>query len=146
MFTQKILLPLFVLVSVIAVVLAILLINQPVGANQTLFTGHEDHSITLKEGAELTKAFRVSTPSNAILAQYFGKEALQKTLEQPTCVGLRIYYGKHTDGSPTLVIVGVDANGNDIKNGHILQKAIPCPPLCGDTSPLKVDPTIASVQ
>lgn len=142
MFTQKILLPLFFLVSAIAVVLAILLINQPVGASQTKFTGHEDHYITLKEGIELTKAFRAEAPSNAVLAHYFGKDALQKALEQPGCVGLRMYYGKHADGSPTLVLVGVDNNGNDIKNGHILQRALPCPPLCA-TIPLSNDPVVA---
>lgn len=130
MFTKKIFLPLFVLVSAIVIMLAVLVINQPVNATQSKYTGHEDHYITLQEGMELTKNYRMSEPPNATLAYYFGKEALQKTLDQPGCVGLRMYNGKHTDGTPTLVIIGVDGSGNDLTKGIVLQRVILCPPDC----------------
>ena len=66
------------------------LINRPVSAEQKLYTGTENHFITLQEGITLTKAFRHSAPPTAILAQYFGKNALEATLAQPGCVGLRM--------------------------------------------------------
>jgi hypothetical protein len=88
--------------------------NRTVNAEQTLYSGNEDHSITLQEGAAITKAYRLSASSNDALAHYFGGNAIKKVLEQSGCVGIRLYYGKHADGSSALVIVGVDHNGNDI--------------------------------
>ena len=109
-------------------------INQPISAEQSKFSGHENHLITLTEAASITKAFRITTKSDEVLAHYFGSDALEKALAQPGCVGLRIYYGKHQDGSPALVIVGVDKKGNDITSGTLLQRTIPCPPDCDSGS------------
>jgi hypothetical protein len=105
-------------------------INQPISAEQSKFSGHENHLITLTEAVGLTKAFQITTSSNEVLAHYFGSDALEKALAQPGCVGLRMYYGKHQDGSPALVIVGVDKKGKDITSGTLLQRSLPCPPEC----------------
>ena len=122
------------------------LINRPVSAEQTKYTGTENHFITLQEGIALTKAFRHSAPSDAVLAQYYGKNALEATLAQPGCVGLRMYYGKHQDGSPTLVIVGVDHSGNDMTKGIVMQRACPCPGDCAEGSELKQDNAFATLR
>jgi hypothetical protein len=105
-------------------------INRPINAEQSKFTGNENHRITLQEAMDLTKAFQVSASSDAVIAHYFGKKALEEALTQPGCTGLRMYYAKHKDGSPTLVIVGVDHDGNDMTGGITLQLTIPCPPDC----------------
>ena len=72
---------------------------------------------------------------------YFGKEAIERLLNQEGAVGLRIYGGINPDGEFTPVLMGVPADGNDI-NGIglekalgdsviILEMAVPCPPYCG---------------
>ncbi len=95
---------------------------------------------------DLTKAFQVSASSNAVIAHYFGKKSLDEALAQPGCTGLRMYYAKHKDGSPTLVIVGVDHNGDDITTGTVLQYAIPCPPDCPAPHILKHDNSFATLR
>ncbi len=121
--------------------------NRTVNAEQTLYSGNENHSITLKEGVSLTKAYRLSVSSDDVLAQYFGGNAIIKVLKQEGCVGMRLYYAKHKDGSPTLVIVGVDNKGNDMTSGLICQQAISCPPWCSDkVSELKQDNTFANLE
>jgi hypothetical protein len=119
--------------------------NQKISAEQSIFSGHEDHNITLQEAVGLTKAYRLSTTSDAVLGHYFGKDALEKTLAQTGCVGLRLYYGKHKDGRPTIVIVGVDNTGTDMTSGLICQRTWLCPPLCND-SQLKQDNTFATLR
>jgi hypothetical protein len=119
---------------------------QPLGAEQRLFSGNEDHRISIEEAAHLTKAFRITASDDAVLAHYFGKKAIAQTLEQSGCVGIRLYYGKHNDGSPTLVVIGVDKRGNDMVTGITLQRTTPCPPDCSSNSVLKQDNTIATLQ
>jgi hypothetical protein len=121
--------------------------NQSVTAEQSLYSGNENHSITLQEGAALAKAYRINASANDVLAHYFGKNALKNTLEQPGCVGLRLYYGKHADGSPAIVVVGVDSKGNDMSSGLICQRTWACPPVCDNSSSeLKQDNTFANLR
>ncbi|MBS4029205.1 MAG: hypothetical protein KGZ58_11310 [Ignavibacteriales bacterium] len=98
-----------------------------------VFTGQEDHKITSQEATQLIQNFRKDIPEGAVLGHFVGRDAVLDLLYQAECVGMRVYNGKHDDGSPALVIVGVDKNGNDIKNGLYLQRTFPCPPFCGDT-------------
>jgi len=95
-------------------------------------TGHENHNVTLSYAANLTKNFRVKTgaTTTTILAEYFGKDALQQVLDEPGCIGLRIYYGQKDDGTPALVLIGVDQSGNDMIKGFVLENGYPCPPIC----------------
>jgi hypothetical protein len=46
----------------------------------------------------------------------FNKAAILKTLEDPKCTGIRIYYGvkKGNRNEIRLIIVGIDAQGNDL--------------------------------
>jgi hypothetical protein len=81
-----------------------------------------------------------------VIALYFGKNAITQTLSQPGCVGIRLYYAKHEDGSPSLVMVGVDRNGNDIVKGHVSQKTVPCPPFCGDWNQLNKSVMVSTLD
>ncbi len=143
---RRIILPVSIFIALISLLFIYPSVDRPIGAEQSLYSGHEDHNISLQEGIELTKAFRVTTRGDVTLAQYFGKDALSNVLAQPGCVGLRMYYAKHKDGSPTLVIVGVDNKGADISKGLICQMAMPCPPWCSVNSELKQDNTFATLK
>jgi hypothetical protein len=59
----------------------------------------------------------------------FGKEKIQQIIDQPGCIGLRIYNGVES-GSKNMIFVGVDITGNDLVNGLILDYGRPCPNEC----------------
>jgi hypothetical protein len=135
-----------VIVVITAFLLVLPLFENPLGAEQSKYSGNEDHKISIEEATGLTRAYRISAPSDAVLGHYFGKKALVEALAQPGCVGARIYYGKHKDGSPALVVVGVDSRGNDMTAGVTLQRTMPCPPACPDGSILKQENSIATLN
>jgi hypothetical protein len=60
-------------------------------ARTTPITGKEGAEIDLNLAAEWTKNHRTKHPHGSI-SQFFGIEILQKLLQQPGCLGLRIYY------------------------------------------------------
>ena len=100
------------------------------------FTGTEDHSITLNDAKILTKNYRNDQGEGAFLAGYFGKKAISDILGQTNCVGVRIYMALDSNGDEKFVIVGVDANEDDLYNGTIAEFSIGCPPRCPSSSPL----------
>ncbi|MFQ6103026.1 MAG: hypothetical protein ACE5OP_01895 [Candidatus Glassbacteria bacterium] len=100
------------------------------------FTGNENHTITLEEASKFTRNYREKAPSGAILGGYFGKEALQRVLNQENCVGIRYYHAEKDDGTSVLILVGVDASENDLIGGELLEWSIPCPPYCGSANQL----------
>lgn len=104
-----------------------------------MFTGNEDHSISLIDAKKLTKNFRDKAGADPILGGFFGKKALEEILDQQDCVGIRYYYGESKDGDPVLVLVGVTANGGDMPLGNLAEIAKPCPPYCILGSPLNSD-------
>ena len=58
---------------------------------RTPITGKEGAEIDLLLAAEWTKNHRERNPQ-ALLSQFFGIEILQRLLQQPGCLGIRIYY------------------------------------------------------
>ncbi|MDH7515476.1 MAG: hypothetical protein QHI48_06365 [Bacteroidota bacterium] len=96
-----------------------------------MFTGNEDHDISLADAAKLTRNYRERAGKNAIKGGFFGQAALQQLLDQEGVVGVRYYYGQENDDRPVLVLVGVDATGRDLVEGFLLERSIPCPPFCG---------------
>lgn len=101
------------------------------------YDGHEDHIITLEQGTRLTRNFRENPTAPTVNAGYFGRDCIVRILEQNGCVGIRMYYGRNDDGSPCLVLVGVDNTGEDLYNGTLAEFYYPCPPFCPQSSPLK---------
>jgi len=100
------------------------------------FTGNEEHSISLSEASSLTRNFRNAVGDSAPKGGFFSKAALQTILNQEGCVGIRFYYGQEEDGTPTLILVGADEEENDLIEGKIDQRPIPCPPRCGEANDL----------
>jgi hypothetical protein len=96
-----------------------------------MFTGNEDHDICLADATTLIRYFREKAGKNAVKGGFFGSAALQQVLDQEGVVGIRYYYGQEKDGRPVLVIVGVDQYGNDLIDGFLLERGVPCPPFCG---------------
>ena len=95
------------------------------------FTGNEEHTVTLEEAKELIANYQESEGAEDILACYFGKTFLLSVLNQEGCVGIRIYNGRKEDGKLEFVIVGVDSDGEDLKEGILGNRSAPCPPYCG---------------
>ena len=100
------------------------------------FTGSEDHTIALSEASKLTKNYREKAGTEAIKAGFFGKETLLRILNQDGCVGIRFYYGEEDDGTPVMVLVGANAAGDDITDGEVAERSVPCPPHCGSDNDL----------
>ena len=92
--------------------------------------------MTLAEASQLTRTYRESLKDGDAKGGYFGGGIFRKILAQAQCVGIRIYFANHEDGSPTFVLVGVDAYGSDLVFGDIAQKSFPCPPWCAVPNPL----------
>ena len=93
-----------------------------------------DHRISLTEAAALTKRHRdakISTEKSGA----FHKDQVLELLAQKGCVGLRIHYGRNADGTPALVLTGIDATDSDLTD-DILEKHFPCPPMCGAANAL----------
>ncbi len=112
-----------------------------VNGTEVLYTGKEDHSITLQGAKEMMTAFQSNNPFETY-GWYFGREAIEWLLAQDGAVGLRIYGGFKPNGQFSPVILGVDAQGKDIYRGGsglykslsdtvgVLERAFPCPPGC----------------
>ncbi len=60
----------------------------------------------------------------------FYRDVFDKMLSQKGLVGIRYYYAKMDDGSPTIVMVGVDSLGKDMSKAVIAEGTYPCPPYC----------------
>lgn len=100
------------------------------------YTGNENHTITLDQAAKYVQNFKNNPTAPAIKGGYFGRNIFEKILAQTGCVGIRYYYAKMDDGSPTLVLVGVDGNGHDMTQGVLGEVIIPCPPFCDSPNQL----------
>jgi hypothetical protein len=108
--------------------------------NNSMFTGSEKHDIKFAAAGVMTSAYRQSVPAGEIIGGFFGREAIEEILNQHGCVGIRYYYGLDANGQKVLVLVGTDANENDLAdeaNGHVCMEAsIPCPNRCSTANVL----------
>lgn len=95
-----------------------------------------DHAISRAEAAAMTRRFRDSAGAKTERGGMFSRVAVQDLLAQSGCEGLRYYFGRKDDGMSAMLLVGVDANGNDMNGGTILEWSYPCPPFCGDPNDL----------
>lgn len=98
-----------------------------------------DHSISLALASAHTRRHRDALGGplrEGDHAGAFHADQVLSILQQKGCVALRIYQGRNEKGHPAPVLVGVDANGNDLTSGVVLEQAFPCPPWCSDTNPL----------
>ena len=100
------------------------------------FNGNEGAFITLREGSEMTANYRNTIQPGEVIGEFMGKEILEKILEQSDCVGIRFYFGINGKGQKTLVLVGANADQNDLVDGLIADNGSPCPSLCSTSNAL----------
>jgi hypothetical protein len=100
--------------------------------------------IPLQTAVNWTTAWRSANP-NAIKAFKINIDEVNDILKEVNVNAIRVYFGID-NGVEKLVLVAVDANGNDIidptVNGHVISGTYdfnePCPPICGSGgSPLQ---------
>lgn len=106
------------------------------------FDGSEGKPVDLSTAKTWTANYRASLPDpkNDTLAHFFGFAIIQKILAEPGCMGLRIYYGIDDNGKKQLMLVGADAQGDNLlpnATAQILQDentiadfSYPCPSAC----------------
>jgi hypothetical protein len=102
-----------------------------ISARQQQITGTENHIITLDQAVKYIQNYTFSPTAPTTKGGLFARSIFDKILSQPGCIGVRYYYAKKDDGTPTLVLVGVDAGGNDLPGGILGEDSFPCPPFCG---------------
>ena len=96
-----------------------------------------DHKISKDKAKEKTKRYKEKKAKHERFpALAYHAEAFRRILEQPGCVGIRAYPGEDADGSVSTILVGVDADGNDMVNGELMQDPFTCPPECSDGNEL----------
>lgn len=99
------------------------------------FNGTEGMAMDPEQAVAWTAKYRETEGENATKANFYGREILQKLLDQDGCMGIRIYYAIDENGQKQMVLVGVDAEGNDIIE-MIVDGGIVCPPYCTVTGNL----------
>ena len=100
------------------------------------FPGAEKHEITLEEARKHIQRHKKNPIHPKHHGGSFDRGAIDKILAQPECKALRIYHGRNEDGTPSLILVGVDVAGKDMTKSAIMEKISPCPPFCDKSSAL----------
>lgn len=104
------------------------------------FNGNEGEMIDINTGGEWTANYRKSRYNDGVNSIFYGKNKLMDLLNQSNCVGIRIYKAIDDRNAPVMVLIGTDANENDLTDGYVLERGTPCPPQCGGggaTNPLQ---------
>jgi hypothetical protein len=107
------------------------------------FTGKEGGSLP---EATVKKWIQNFQDHHVVRAHFFGKEFLTKILNQPGCMGIRFHYAIDDKGQKQLVIVGANADGENMwpssgkktgkgklgggGGGDTGDQAYTCPPYC----------------
>lgn len=101
-----------------------------------VFTGFEDHSISLDEAGSLTRNYRMAAGNGSVKGRYFSRAAIEQLLMQEDTVGIRYYYGTDNAGHPQMVLVAVDAFGQDLSEGFVFGNALPISRFHEEKNPL----------
>jgi polyphosphate kinase 2 (PPK2 family) len=137
-------------VGVIALVICTLsfFIGTKVSATDSkdkIFLGAEKHEIALNEALQLVANFRKDPQASKSQGASFDRGAFDKILAQPGCEKIKMYWAKDQNGKFTVVVIGVDAAGKDMIEGPVMDRILPCPPMCDKTSPFTME-TVAMAK
>ena len=107
------------------------------------FDGTEGGEVSLTDAATWTANFRNGMAPGTIKGHFMGEDILKAITKQPGCKGIRIYNAINDAGEACVVLVGVDANEDDmIASGDVIaDMARPCPSFCGSGNSLNGDST-----
>ena len=109
-----------------------------------IFIGAEKHEIALSEALQLVANFRKNPQAPKSQGGSFDRGAFDKILAQPGCEKIKMYWVQE-NGKFTIVLVGVDATGKDMVEGSVMDRILPCPPMCDITSPFTIE-TVAMAK
>lgn len=98
------------------------------------FDGTEGEFYTPEKAGEFTRRYR-NARINPVEGCFIGREKLQAILNQPNCVGVRVYFGMDSDNTMNMVFVGADNNQNDILD-VVVENVRKNPPYGSDNNPL----------
>jgi hypothetical protein len=73
--------------------------------------------------------YRITTESTAVIAHYFGNDAVSNTLKQKDCKNIQLLYVKDKTGRQELMIIGTDKDQKQVT--PVIAAHKPCPPYCG---------------
>ena len=114
------------------------------------------NNISLTEAIAMTKRYRAQR-TNILKSQYaeenilltcetFEKDAFTNLFEATACDKVRIYFGMTDDLQVRAIVVGVNANDEDILpdattivTNEIIEDGTTCPTICPPPSPLNED-------
>lgn len=86
--------------------------------------------ISEQEAKAYIDAFKVRYPSE-VTAFFVGSNKVDLILQQPDCIGIRIYNGYNAaESKMNQVLVGVNSLQQDMTAGVILERLLTCPPYC----------------
>lgn len=114
-----------------------------------IFNGSEGGPIPLPTARQWTANYRATIMPGDTEAHYFGGDIIRRLLNEDGSVGIRVYYAIDDQGKKQLLLVGVDADGNNLlpqegsaaeavenmEDPIIVNHSFPCPPACS-TNPL----------
>ena len=107
------------------------MLNPPLNERGRYNRAEASHEISLQEAGELTARFQENLLPGQPKGGFFGKQALQRLLDHPECVGLRCFFGANKEGARVMVMLCVDKFGAERFDGPSIEFSFPCPPLCG---------------
>jgi hypothetical protein len=85
--------------------------------NPAPYTGKEGEEFDLELSARWTKNHREKHPDQ-YYAHFFGKEIIQRIIDQPGCVGIRMYHAFDDDDKRHIILVGATKDGHDMVPKH----------------------------
>lgn len=100
------------------------------------FTGNEGEVVSLRDAGSWTKNYRDQMGEGDPKGHFVGINKIEQVLNQEGVVGIRFYHAIDNNGQRNLVLVGVDADENDLVNGVIVDRTVICPPKCGSNNGL----------
>jgi hypothetical protein len=125
----------------------LIVINGQVIETSAQFTPKIGKDIGYEKASKMVKRHIDANPDD-VMAQFMGREIIEKILAQPNVIGIRSFHGLNNLGINQLVMVGVDADGNNVLDYNLItetgdmktHKGIIagdprfCPPGCADGS------------
>jgi len=124
-----------VAISVAAILFVVVLTMYSVPPARAQYK-ETNHVVTADSAMKYIQNFKKNRVAPATDGGFFGRNIFDKILAQPGVIGIRYYYAAKDDGSPTIVLVGVDSAGDDMVQGIIGELIIPCPPICASPNML----------
>lgn len=100
------------------------------------FTGNEAEEFPLETAEEWTANYQATINTGDTVSHFFGKNIIKDILDQEGCMGIRVYYALDGNGDKQLIMVGANADEDDMYEGIIAEVSSPCPPSCPTDSPL----------